>query len=119
MKSKNNEIPIPGDVRYLQDTLYVISGKWKLPILYSLANEKMKFKELQRSIPKITAKMLTKELKDLELNGFIKRKPVSQFTKITDYEVTDYCKSFGTIIIEMIKWGKEHRDAITKGKLSF
>lgn len=113
MERKKHTVPAPDDMKHLQDTLYVISGKWKLPILHSLANGNRKFRELQRSIPGITPKMLTRELRDLELNGFIQRKQSNAFTTITDYEITYYCKSFETIIIQMIEWGKSHRDFIT------
>lgn len=110
-------MPAPDDMKHLQDTLYLISGKWKLPILHSLANGNRKFRELQRSIPGITPKMLTRELRDLKLNGFIQRKQSNAFTTITNYEVTYYCKSFETIIVQMIEWGKRHRAFITSPKV--
>jgi DNA-binding HxlR family transcriptional regulator len=53
--------------------------------------------------------MLSKELKELELNGFIIRK---NYDNAVDYEVTDYCKSFEKIISEMIDWGKNHNSHI-------
>ncbi|NIK73587.1 DNA-binding HxlR family transcriptional regulator [Thermonema lapsum] len=57
----------------VNDTMNVINGKWKLPIIGSLLYGKKRFKELEREIPKITPRMLSKELKDLELNGIVKR----------------------------------------------
>lgn len=116
MGRKTQKAPTPDDMKHLQDTVYVISGKWKLPILHSLANGNRRFRELQRSIPGITAMMLTRELRDLELNGFIERNHPDPFTTITDYEVTYYCKSFETIIVQMIEWGKRHRAFITSPK---
>ena len=59
-------------IRYVlavNDTLNVISGKWKMPIIASLLYGKNRFKDLQENIEKITPRMLSKELKELELNG--------------------------------------------------
>jgi DNA-binding HxlR family transcriptional regulator len=107
----NKKMPQPEDVKYIQDTLYVIGGKWKLPILHSLERGIHKFRDIQRSIPNITSRMLAKELKELEMNGFITR---TACDNIVDYEITDYCKSFEKIIKEMINWGKSHRSHIIK-----
>lgn len=106
MKTKLKNIPTPNDVKYIQDTLYVIGGKWKLPILYCLSIGAIRFGDLKQNIPKITSRMLSKELKELELNGFVKRDCCDDTIQ---YMVTDYCKSFERIIREMIDWGKGHR----------
>jgi len=58
----------------VNDTLNAISGKWKLPIIGSLLFGKKRFTEIQRNIPKITPRMLSKELKDLEMNGLLRGK---------------------------------------------
>ncbi|MEO8819480.1 MAG: helix-turn-helix domain-containing protein [Ginsengibacter sp.] len=106
MKTKPRKIPTPTEVKYIQDTLYVVGGKWKLPILYCLSLGAFRFADLKQNIPKITSRMLSKELKELELNGFVKRDCCDDFNR---YVITDYCKSFEKIIIELINWGKEHR----------
>ena len=66
----------------VRDTLDVLSGKWKLPILGALIFGKKRFKEIEREIPQITARMLSKELKDLEMNELVTRtvyaKPLSR-----------------------------------------
>lgn len=104
-------IPRPDDVRYIQDTLYVVGGKWKLPILCSLMQGVTRFSEIEEAIPDLTARMLSRELKELELNGFIVKKSVPGKS---EYEVTGYCKSFEGIIREMILWGKKHREFLKK-----
>lgn len=111
MEGMDKKTPEPGDVKYIQDALYVVGGKWKLPILHSLATGMHKFRDIQRSIPNITSRMLAKELKELELNGFITRMACDN---VVDYEVTDYCQSFEKIIVEMIDWGKRHRARIKR-----
>ena len=104
------------EVQALQDTLYVLGGKWKLPIINSICNGNLRFKEIQKSIPGITSRMLSKELKDMELNNLVKRTEDRDAEVPILYESTDYCKSFGPIITEMIKWGISHREHIRNGK---
>jgi DNA-binding HxlR family transcriptional regulator len=103
------------EVQALQDTIYVIGGKWKLPIINSICNGNTRFREIERSIPGLTTRMLSRELKEMELNGLIRRAEDPDFPSKVEYTSTDYCKSFGDIILEMIRWGKAHRKKI-KGK---
>jgi DNA-binding HxlR family transcriptional regulator len=100
------------EVQALQDTLYVLGGKWKLPIINSICNGNKRFREIERSIPGITTRMLSRELKDMELNKLVKRTVYTDSPVIVEYESTEYCMSFGKIIMEMINWGKEHRKKI-------
>ena len=102
------------EVQALQDTIYVLGGKWKLPIINSICNGNHRFTEIQQSIPGITSRMLSKELKDMELNNLVKRIEDRDAKVAILYESTPYCKSFGPIITEMINWGKSHREYIKK-----
>lgn len=96
-------------VQALQDTLYVLSGKWKLPIINSICNGNRRFRDIERSIPGITTRMLSKELREMCANQLIKRTVIGETPVLVEYTSTDYCESFGGIILEMIKWGKAHR----------
>lgn len=99
----------------VNDTLNVINGKWKLPIIGSLLFEKRRFTEIQRNIPKITPRMLSKELKDLEMNGMVKR-TVYDTTPITvEYELTASAKSLGDVLDKMLEWGLQHRETVLSG----
>ena len=100
------------EIQALQDTIYVIGGKWKLPIVNSLCNGNRRFRDIERSIPGITTRMLSRELKEMEANQLVKRTVKRDTTVLVEYTVTDYCRSFGDIILEMIKWGKQHREKI-------
>jgi DNA-binding HxlR family transcriptional regulator len=116
MKNSENIISNPriqrDEIQALQDTIYVIGGKWKLPIINSICNGNKRFREIERSIPKITTRMLSKELKEMEMNKLITRTVYDSSPVLVEYESTPYCKTFGDIILEMIKWGKEHRKKI-------
>lgn len=97
------------ELRALQDTLYFIGGKWRLPVINSICNGNKRFREIERSIPGITTRMLSKELKDMEINKLVKRTVYPDTPVLIENEPTEHCRSFGRIIQEMIEWGKEHK----------
>lgn len=100
------------EVQALQDTLYVLGGKWKLPIINSICNGNKRFRDIERSIPGITTRMLSKELKEMTANQLIKRTVRDDTPVSIEYTTTEYCLSFGSIILEMIRWGKSHRQRL-------
>ncbi len=93
----------------INDTLNVISGKWKLPIIGSLLYGKKRFRELERDIPKITPRMLSKELKDLESSGILKRTVFDTIPVTVEYELTQSGRSLNQVLDPMIKWGMQLR----------
>lgn len=96
----------------VREAMNAISGKWKLPIIGSLCYGKKRFKELERDIPKITPRMLSKELKELELNSIVKR-TVHDTTPVTvEYELTPSGKKIKNVLDSMVKWGLEHRESV-------
>lgn len=103
------------EIQALQDTLYVLGGKWKLPIINSICNGNKRFRDIERSIPGITTRMLSKELKEMTANQLIKRTVIDDTPVAIEYTSTEYCRSFGDIILEMIKWGKQHRQKLRNG----
>lgn len=95
------------------DALYVIGGKWKLRIISAMAhNRPMRFNELQRTIHGISARVLSNELKDLELNGFVKRNVYTQKPVIVEYALTEYSGSLGDILLALREWGIRHKEKI-------
>jgi DNA-binding HxlR family transcriptional regulator len=93
----------------LTDTLNVMNGKWKLPIIASLLHGKVRFKDLLENIDKITPRMLSKELKELEINGILERKVHVQMPVLIEYSLTESGKSITDVIDAMIDWGMLHR----------
>jgi DNA-binding HxlR family transcriptional regulator len=96
----------------VNDTLNVISGKWKLPIIGSLMYEKKRFTEIQRNIPKITPRMLSKELKELEINGMVKRIVYDTLPVSVEYELTRSAEFLGEVLDKMVEWGLKHRRSV-------
>ena len=66
-----------------------IGGTWKMPILWRLKDKVMRYSELKRAMPKITDKMLTTQLRELEGNGFIHRKVYPVVPPKTEYTITE------------------------------
>ena len=60
----------------------------------------------------ITTRMLSRELKEMEANQLLKRTVTPGTPVLVEYTLTDYCRSFGDIILDTIKWGKQHREKI-------
>ncbi len=101
----------------VRDTLDILSGKWKLPIIGALIYGKKRFKEMERQIPKITARMLSKELKELEMNQLVKRTVYDTMPVTVEYELTPYGASLREVIEVLANWGVKHRNRIIgKGK---
>ena len=97
----------------IEDALYVIGGKWRLRIIVALFDRARRFNEIQRSVLGISAKVLTAELKQLELNGFIKRGGLEAPEVIT-YALTDYSQTLRTVVHALHDWGKAHRENIKR-----
>lgn len=102
------------ELRALNDTLYFIGGKWRIPVINSICNGNRRFREIERSIPGITTRMLSKELKDMEMNKLVTRTVYPDTPVLIEYAPTEYCRSFGKIILAMIEWGKEHRQVVVE-----
>ena len=96
----------------VNDTLNVLQGKWKLPIISSLIFGKKRFKEIAKGIPKITPRMLSKELKELEVNGIVTRTVYNTIPVTVEYELTKSGSSLDDVMDAMITWGLQHRKRI-------
>ncbi|WP_229206801.1 winged helix-turn-helix transcriptional regulator [Dyadobacter crusticola] len=98
----------------LTDTLNVINGKWKLPIIASLLRGVNRFKDLLEKTEKITPRMLSKELKELEANGVVQRVVYNQTPVLIEYQLTESGKDIADVIDSMIDWGMTHRSHVIK-----
>lgn len=96
------------------DALYVIGGKWRLPVIIALAQGHRRFNAIQRSISGISSKVLANELKELELNGFIRRTVPDESTTLAEYELTGYSDTLQDVIESLSDWGTMHREHIRK-----
>lgn len=101
-----------GMILPVSDAIQILSGKWKLPILISLQFGNKRFSEIAKDIPKITDRMLSKELRELEINQLVERTVYDTVPVTVEYSITEYGESLDPVIMELAKWGKQHRKRI-------
>lgn len=99
-REKNNHELLPFEI---------IGSKWKMPIVWSLSAKCMRYGELKKTFPKVTHKMLTQQLRELEKDELITRKVYSQIPPKVEYSLTLLGKSVLPVIEMLIEWGNEYR----------
>ncbi len=105
------------EIMAIHDAMDVLNGKWKISIISSVCYyNKRRFSDILNDVNGISNKMLSKELKELEMNKLITRTVRNTQPVTVEYNLTEYGKSLQTIIDDLAKWGAEHRKVIT-GKL--
>lgn len=94
-------------------TLSLISGKYKMVILYCLMEfEVVRYNELKRYIGIISHKTLSLSLKELERDGLIHREEYPQIPPKVEYSLTDRGQSLMKILDQLCIWGEQHKDDI-------
>jgi DNA-binding HxlR family transcriptional regulator len=102
------------EIMAVHDAMDVLSGKWKISILSSICyNNERRFSDILNDVNGISNKMLSKELKELEMNKLIKRKVQDTQPVTVIYNLTEYGLTLRTIINNLTTWGLEHRKMIT------
>ncbi|MBV4417800.1 helix-turn-helix transcriptional regulator [Clostridium tyrobutyricum] len=92
-------------------TLSIISGKWKLKIIYLLVcMGTVRYGVLKRNIDGITHKMLSSQLKELQNKDIILRKQYMEMPPKVEYSLSKKGESLIPIVKAMCKWGEEHND---------
>ena len=97
----------------IEAAIEVIGGKWKGIILYHL-NSTKRFNELQKLMPKITQRMLTKQLRELEKDGVVLRTVYAEVPPKVEYSLTDFGKTLKPILKELESWGNKYLKKITE-----
>lgn len=99
-----------------RDALEVIQGKWRIPIIISLLYGSKRFGEIQKVITDISPKMLSQELKILEMNGIIKRTLYDTMPVTTEYSLTDLGLSMKNMLESILNWGIHFRKKVLTKK---
>lgn len=97
----------------VREALNVINGKWKLPIIISVSVGNERFNAIQESIPGISARVLAKELKDLERHQLISRTVSEGQPSKVIYRTEPYAESLTTVIYALKDWGINHRNRMS------
>lgn len=105
-----------GQVKNIQDTpfgytLSLIGGKWKMVIIYLLAeNQPVRFNDLKRQIGSITFKILSSQLKEMESDGLIDRKEYPQIPPKVEYRLTAKAETLLPVLEGLCEWGAKNRN---------
>lgn len=114
-KSVKKEATCEQELAAIRDSLEVLGGKWKLRIMRHLNNhiaETNTFKKIQREVEGISAKMLAKELQDLEINLLVTRTVMDTRPVSVSYAITEYGMSVFPVTETLVDWGLNHRQKI-------
>lgn len=95
-------------------SLNIIGGKWKIPIIWRLKDGSFRYGELRKSLPKVTHKMLTQQLRELEADEIITRKIYPEVPPKVEYSLTLLGKSVIPVIDMLREWGEEYRSVFIK-----
>jgi DNA-binding HxlR family transcriptional regulator len=91
----------------VETTLGVIGGQWKVMVLHYLLEGDQRFGELSRSLRGISARTLTKQLRELESDGIIHREVYQQIPPKVEYSLTSAGKKLKPVLVAMHDWGVE------------
>lgn len=96
----------------IETTIGKVGGKWKALILDHLADGALRFGELQKQMPKITPKMLTQQLRELETDGIISRRVYPVVPPKVEYELTEFGKTVTPLLDAMCVWGQMYLESV-------
>ncbi|MEL7148034.1 MAG: helix-turn-helix domain-containing protein [Bacteroidota bacterium] len=100
-KFRGNEYPCCASL-----TMGIIGGKWKTVILFHLMDDKLRYNELRKSMPTVTERTLSLQLKALEEDGLINRKVYTSKPPLkVEYSLTDFGKTLIPLIEAIANWG--------------
>lgn len=96
----------------VETTLMLIGNKWKVLIIRDLLTGTKRFGELKKSIGKVSQKVLTTQLRDIDMeeSGLISRKVYAEVPPKVEYSLTELGKSLQPILNAMLQWGTEYKE---------
>jgi DNA-binding HxlR family transcriptional regulator len=99
---------------FVQTTLKVLGGKWKILILWHLKDQTRRFGELKRLMPEISEKMLIQQLRELEKDEIVHRNVYPDVPPRVEYSFTDYGRSLEPVLQSLCNWGEAHLDRMNQ-----
>ena len=96
----------------IHDVMDLLNGKWKISIIACLCSKKMRYSELLREVKGISGRMLSRELKELEMNQLITRTVLDSQPVTVEYEITEYGSTLKNLTSTIAEWGITHRKRI-------
>lgn len=113
MAENHCELGHKKEIMAVHDAMDVLSGKWKISIISSICYyNKRRFSDILNDVQGISNKMLSKELKELEINKLVQRTVLDTQPIAVQYQLTEYGMTLKTIINDLTSWGLAHRKVI-------
>ena len=100
----------PNSFSPLKNALDVIGGKWKLCVIVAVWERNKRFRDIRKHVEGISPKVLSGELRHLEMKGLIERTVHTGRPVVVEYSITEYGRSLDSLIAAFVKWGMTHRD---------
>jgi DNA-binding HxlR family transcriptional regulator len=91
-------------------TAHLISGRWKIVLLWYLYKGVQRFSDLERAIPGITHKVLTHQLREMEQSGLLTRSVYAEVPPKVEYQITSFGLTLKPVVDAMHEWGAAHRN---------
>lgn len=95
----------------MEISINVLGGKWKLKLLWMIAQHPYRFNELQKNLDEITTRTLTVQLRELERDGMISRTIYPEIPPHVEYSLTPLGKSILPVLHTLCEWGKTYQSA--------
>lgn len=96
----------------IHDAMDILNGKWKISIISCLCHDKMRYTDLLREVQGISGKMLSRDLKELEVNGLITRTVLHTQPVTVEYALTECGSTLNEVTTVIADWGLKHRERI-------
>lgn len=100
---------IPGCA--LTAALAALGGRWKLFVVYRLADGPLHFAALRRSLPEVSTKVLTEQLRELQADGLVSRERTGPVPAVVQYALTAHGRSVLPVAEALRHWGLAHQQA--------
>nr|WP_042271452.1 helix-turn-helix domain-containing protein [[Clostridium] dakarense] len=94
----------------------LVSGKWKLLILWYLSNGRLRFSEIKRKLPDVTQRMLTNQLRSLEEDGLVHREVYPVVPPKVEYSLTETGEKMIPLLEQMYNYGIEYGETLIESK---
>ncbi|MBX2861579.1 MAG: helix-turn-helix transcriptional regulator [Vampirovibrio sp.] len=101
------------------ETLDVFAGRWKPEILWQLQAGPMRFNQLLRAIGKVSQKMLTQQLRELQRDGLVTRAQYWETTPKVEYMSTELAHSLEPIFSALVQWRDKHGEHVLQARHSY
>ena len=116
---KPRRIALPDDCGIVSELLSRVGDKWSMLVVYVLGEGPLRFNELRRAIGKVSQRMLTLTLRNLERDGLVTRTVTPSIPPRVDYELTDLGRSLRQPVDGLASWANENKGRIVKAREKF